>query len=259
MAARSSDGKLIVIVGETASGKSALGIELAKKFNGEVICADSRTVYKTMDIGTAKPSAEEQKAVPHHLLDVVGPDQPFTVAGFKHLANEAIQDITRRGRLPIMVGGSGLYVDAVLFDYGFSDVKATRDPENPRHISKDEPRSRQDLRPNTLLIGLTLPRDVLQKRIELRVENMLQAGFIDEVKRIQQKYPDSKALQAPGYKVFRDYIKGTITLEEAKTLFVRNDMNLAKRQRTWFKRNRDIHWLNNSKGAVALITTFLNT
>ena len=111
--------KLIVVVGETASGKTGVTIELAQRFSGEIICADSWTVRREADIGTAKPTSEQRALVSHHLLDVAGPDEDFTAAVFKRLANEAIKDITARGKLPIMVGGTGLYVDGVLYDYGF--------------------------------------------------------------------------------------------------------------------------------------------
>ena len=112
-------GGLISIVGPTASGKTALAIRVAEELSGEIICADSRTVYKGLDIATAKPSRDERNRVPHHALDVVTPDEPFTVADFKQLADKAIKDIQDRGKIPILVGGSGLYIDAVLFNYSF--------------------------------------------------------------------------------------------------------------------------------------------
>ena len=126
------ESPLVVIVGPTASGKTALAIHLAEKYNGEIVCADSRTVYKGLDIGTAKPSVSEQQRVRHHLIDVVEPDGTFSVADFKMLAVEAINDIESRGKLPILVGGSGLYIDAVVYDFSFSDG-TKRDESNPRH------------------------------------------------------------------------------------------------------------------------------
>ncbi len=250
---------LVVIVGPTASGKTSLAIELAQKFDGEIICADSRTVYKDMDIGTAKPTINERAMVPHHLLDVVSPDEPFTVVDFKKLANRAIADIEARGKLPIMVGGSGLYIDAVLFDYAFAPKGAKRDPENPRHLSKTEPQVKQELRPNTLVIGLNPDLDILKQRITQRVDQMVDSGFLDEVQKLLAKYePGIKALQAPGYKAFQSYLENKISLEDAKALFVRNDYLLARRQRTWFKRNKSIHWLNNREKIVDFVTTFLN-
>lgn len=238
-----SSPAVLVIVGSTASGKSALALQLAEQVGGEIICADSRTVYKGMDIGTAKPTAQERAAVPHHLLDVVEPDEPFTAADFKRLAQAAIHEIHGRNRLPIIVGGSGLYIDALLFDYGFSSALAARDPLNPRHLNKSEPRQQRPLRPHTLVIGLDVPREQLKTRIEKRVEVMLEAGFIDEIKGLVADYPDSKALLAPGYKAFTEYLTGRLSLDEAKALFARNDYQLAKRQMTWFRRNKSIHWL----------------
>jgi tRNA dimethylallyltransferase len=246
-------------VGPTASGKTALAIEMAQKFDGEIICADSRTVYKSMDIGTAKPTNVERELVPHHLLDVVEPDEPFTVADFKKLANESIDDICRRGKLPIMVGGSGLYIDAVLFDYGFASKGAKHDPTNPRHLDKSEPQIRHGMRDNTLLVGLNPDLEVIKQRITDRVDEMLSQGFEDEVGYLYSKYGDgTKALQAPGYRAFRDYIENKISLDEAKAQFIRNDYLLARRQRTWFKRNKSIHWLDNREEYVDILTTFLN-
>jgi tRNA dimethylallyltransferase len=252
---------LLVIVGETASGKSALGIELAERFNGEIICADSRTIYKGMDIGTAKPTKEERASAPHHLLDVVAPNTRFTVVDFKRLANDAIANIASRGKMPIMVGGTGLYVDSVIYDYEFSTPKDAmlRDPQNPRHLMKDESRARQEkLRPNTLILGLKLERDTLKERIANRVDAMVESGLVDEVRNLGAEYGwQATALQATGYKAFREYINGAITLDEAKELFIKNDLNLAKRQRTWFKRNKSIHWVKGPAEGVSLAAKWL--
>lgn len=249
---------LIVIVGPTASGKTAAAIELAKLFNGEIICADSRTVYKHMDIGTAKPTASERAEVPHHLLDVALPDERFTVADFKRLANQAIDDISKRGTLPIMVGGSGLYIDSVLYDYSFAEVGSRRDMVNPRHAAKDLPKKRATMRGNTLIIGMSKPRDELRSIIEARVETMVQNGLVQEVTRLTHEYPHSSALEAPGYKAFKKYIDHEVELSQAKALFVTADYQLAKRQVTWFKRNDSIHWTNNREEIVDLVTTHLN-
>lgn len=248
---------LVGIVGPTATGKTALAIEVAEKFDGEIVCADSRTVYKYLDIGTAKPTPEEQARVPHHLLDVVSPDEPFTVADFKKLANEAIDDIQSRGKVPILVGGSGLYVDAVLFDYQFSPHRATRDVQNPRHLATDVPRVRSELRDNTLLFGLLANREQLRQRIADRVDGMLSHGLIDEVQSLKRDFPNSKALDAPGYKAFSAYLDGRLALDEAKVLFIQSDAQLAKRQHTWFKRNSHIHWFDDGTEALAFATKSL--
>lgn len=249
---------LIAVVGPTASGKTALAIELAKMFDGEIICADSRTVYKGLDIGTAKPTLAERRAIKHHLLDVVEPDEKFTVADFKKLATEAVRKITDQQRLPILTGGSGLYVDSFLFDYQFSRIDSERNPQNPRHLAEHVPQRKSKLRENTCIIGLQVPRDDLRHRISSRVEQMVASGLVEEVDRLKRKYSHSKALDAPGYKAIANYLEGHISLDEAKALFIRNDMNLAKRQITWFKRNKSIHWVNNREEAVEIATTFLN-
>ncbi len=254
---------LLVIVGETASGKTALAIDLAEQFNGEIICADSRTVYIGMDIGTAKPTREEQDRVRHHLIDIVRPNERFTAADFKRLANEAITDIADRGKLPIMVGGTGLYIDSVIYDYQFNAQKRERDPQNPRHLLKDESSVwAHELRNDTLMIGLRVDREVLMKRVTDRVEAMVKSGFIDEIKVIVAHYTWGVApLQAPGYRAFREYLEGSANLDEAKQQFVKNDLNLAKRQRTWFKRNKSIQWFNarqEQSNIVDIVTTFLN-
>jgi tRNA dimethylallyltransferase len=239
---------LVVIVGETASGKSALAMEIARKHNGEIICADSRTVYRGMDIGTAKPSAQDRAEIPHHLLDVVEPGERFTVADFKQLAERSITDISARGKLPIMVGGTGLYVDSVLYDYKFGGSEQERDEKNPRHLKKTNSKVTNKLRPNTLVLGLAVERDALERRVKDRVEQMVKDGFEDEVEGLIDTYgEDIEALKAPGYKAFAAYMRGELNLEQAKQQFVRSDLQLAKRQRTWFKRNKSIQWVTNGK------------
>lgn len=257
-----ANGPLIVIVGETASGKTALAIDIAKQVDGEIICADSRTIYKGMDIGTAKPSEVDRSIVPHHLLDLVEPNERFTVADFKSLANQKIEEVGRKGKVPIMAGGTGLYIDAVIYDYAFSGPEdaVRRNPQNPRHLLKDENRPKQkDIRSNTLIIGLRLDREVLRQRVAVRVDAMIEQGFIKEVKMLGERYGwEAPALQAPGYKTFREHITGAVSLEEARSEFIRSHLNLAKRQRTWFKRNKSIHWLSDPRKAVEIATTFLS-
>ena len=282
---------LIAIVGETASGKSALSMSLAQQFDGEIICADSWTVYKGFDIGTAKPSKEDQATIPHHLIDVAMGDEGFNVERFKEMAVNAIDDISNRSKLPIMVGGSGLYVDSVLFDYQFlgppnvelrSELNSLSleklkelvkngnlnsagvDMKNKRRVIRliegghSTPKT-WTIRSNTLVLGLKTPLDVLEKRIRSRVEGMVESGFVEEVKSLGELYGwDSEVMKAPGYKAFREYVNGSISLEEATDRFVHRDLRLAKKQRTWFKRNNSIQWITKQSEAVALVTTFLN-
>lgn len=250
---------LIVIVGETASGKTALGIELAKKFNGEIICADSRTIYRGMDIGTAKPSKAEQAGIPHHLLDIRDPDERYSVADFKVDALHAIADISKRDRLPIMVGGSGLYIDAVVYDYQFASTTAPRDAQNPRHLATDTGPKDRTVRDNTLIVGIQRDREDLEERITERVDAMISDGLVDEVGRLVSRYGrHAPAFNGICYQYFADYLNGEISLDEARQKFIHGDMVLAKKQRTWFRRNKSIQWVINRGDAVAITTTFLN-
>ena len=279
---------LVVIVGETASGKSALAMALAKQFNGEIIAADSRTVYRFLDIATAKPTQSDQQQVRHHLLDVVDPDQTFTAADFKQLALDAIEDISSRGKLPILVGGSGLYIDAILYDFSFAPpadpslrqelqglsidelqgrikqlgYEIPENNRNPRHLIRTieragAPLAKTSLRPHTLVLGL-MAQD-LRDRIILRVDQTIKQGLVQEVRHVAEEYGwDAHALQAPASRAFCEYIRGSISLEKARAQNIQNDLKLAKRQRTWFKRNNSIHWVNQQAEAVDLVTTFLN-
>ena len=250
---------LVVIVGPTASGKTALAIEIAKKYDGEIICADSRTVYKDMNIGTAKPTVPEMQGVPHHLLDIVEPDQKFTVSDFKHLADKSIADIQSRGKLPILVGGSGLYINSVIYDYDFSASSGPRDEQNPRHLSPEAPTQVQQVRPDTLILGINMDPDLLKERIAKRVDLTIENGLVDELKMLANKYGwELSPMHAPAYKAFRPYLEGTIDLDQAKAQNIVYDSRLAKKQRTWFKRNNSIHWLSDPSKYVDILTTFLN-
>lgn len=250
---------LIAIVGETASGKSALAMAVAHKFNGEIICADSRTVYTGMDIGTAKPSAEDQAQMSHHLLDVVNPDQNFNVVSFQGSTLESIKSISERGKLAIMVGGTGLYVDSVLFDLDFEVEKGERDPLNPRHQkSEGFPLDGKTLRPNTLVIGIAMPKEKLEERIGKRVEQMFNDGLEEEVKNLADKYGwDAAAMSATGYIEWQGYFEGNQTLEQTKELIIIHTRQYAKRQRTWFKRNKSIQWVSSSEEAISICKQFL--
>lgn len=286
----SNNTPVVAVVGPTASGKTALAIELARRFSGEIIAADSRTVYKGMDIGTAKPTPQELAAVPHHLINVATPDTQFTVADFQRLARAAMADISSRGKLPFLVGGSGLYIDAVLYNFSLRapadsaqreelqelsldglqgllierGIPLPENARNPRHLvraleTEGAAPMREPLSSYALIIGLDPGREVLREKITRRVDLMVEAGFIDEVRRLAKQYGwDAPGLQAPGYRAFRQFIEGEGSLEEAKQLFIQNDMQYAKRQKTWFKRNPDIHWISKTAEAVELVTTLLN-
>lgn len=280
---------LIVIVGPTASGKSALAIELARRHDGEIICADSRTVYKGMDIGTAKPAPAERAEIPHHILDVVTPDRIFTAAEFKRRALLWIDDISIRGKLPIMVGGTGLYIDGVIFDFAFlppvpleqreeleamdieqlqaeitsRGITMPENSRNKRHLvraleTNGEIAVKKGLRDNTLVIGMDKSKQEIDESIRRRVDAMYAQGFIDEARRLADKYSwDAPGLSAPGYKAAREHLVGGKSLDESKEIFARKDRELAKRQRTWFKRNRHINWVKNAAEAEALVKNFL--
>jgi len=249
---------LVVILGPTASGKSALAMHLASKFKGELICADSRTLYKGMDIGTAKPSKADQELIPHHMIDVIQPNERYSAAAFKSRTIELIEDITKRGKLPIIVGGTGLYIDSIIFDYQFSSENRERDPVNPRHLKKTEGEKDTKLRDNTLVLGLSVEPEVLKQRIEDRINIMVDNGFIDEVKALAKQHGwDAPGMLAPGYKASRGYIEGSETLDEAKAQFILNDVHLAKRQRSWFRRNKYVNWISTPVEAEKKTEQFL--
>lgn len=282
---------LLVIVGETASGKSAVAIELARKFNGEIIGADSWTVYKEFNIGTAKPSDAERAKIPHHLFDIVNAPDGFNAALFKKLANEAITDVQSRGKLPILVGGTGLYIDSVVFDFEFmppgepgererrndmtiDDLLAEAEAEgvslegvdirNKRRIIRAletggmEPKS-SELPKDTVIVGIATPRENLRQRIVKRVDSMLDAGLESEVHGLVAKYGwDVEPMKGIGYREWREYFDGSQTLALTRERIISSTMKLAKRQRTWFKRNNSIQWINNRDQIVDIATTLLN-
>lgn len=280
---------LIVIVGVTASGKSALSMEIAKKYNGEIICADSRTVYRGMDIGTAKPSEADRFEIPHHMLDIIDVDEFFTAAEFKRQSTSIIKSISDRGKLPIIVGGTGLYVDGVIFDYAFLPpvpleereylqslsigelqekirdlgIRMPENSKNPRHLIRAIETNgavpvKKSIREHTLMLGIDADSQTIRERISKRVDHMLSLGLEDEVSMLFEKYPgDSPGLQSTGYKAFKDYIESSIGIDEAKQRFINNDYQLARRQRTWFKRNKSIHWIKSSSEADTLVNSFL--
>jgi tRNA dimethylallyltransferase len=282
---------LIVIVGETASGKSALAMDIARACDGELICADSWSVYRGFDIGTAKPSLKDRAVIPHHLLDVADAETGFSAVRFKRLAQAAIDDISARGKLPIMVGGTGLYIDSVLFDYGFlpksdpvlrpqlealplEQVVARAqtlgldttgiDLRNKRRVirlieNNGQRPTKRAMRGNTLVLGVQVPRHELLERVTRRIDAMLDQGLEGEVRSLAGQYGwDAEPMKGIGYKEFREYLEGSGTIDEVRARLIKNTMDLAKRQRTWFKRNQRIQWINDRSKVVDIVTTFLN-
>jgi len=266
---------LIVIAGPTASGKTSLAIEIAKKYDGEIICADSRTIYKGMDIGTAKPSVAEQDGIPHWGLDLVNPNESYSAADFKTYALNKIENIRSRGKIPMLVGGTGLYIDAVIFDYQFGDaadlnrreqlnnmtieqlyeycrnnnVPLPENVQNKRYVIRNIERNgineqrRTVPIDNTIIVGIATDRDVLRSRIVRRIEQLFDDGVVDEAKKLGEMYGwGGEAFKGDVYPLAHQYLLGGLTLDEAKAKLATTDWRLAKRQLTWFKRNSYIHW-----------------
>lgn len=267
---------LIVIVGPTASGKTGLAIELAEQFGGEIISADSRAIYKGMDIGTAKPTIEEQSHVPHWGLDIVEPGELFTAADFKAYAHQKIHEIRARGHIPFLVGGTGLYIDSVVFDYQFGPVAdpTTRQKletmsleelhlycdENNITLPENEQNKRYVIRAierngtsdsrrtepisESIIVGIATEREVLRQRITKRAEQLFQDGVVEEATMLGKKYGwKSEAMTGNIYPLVYQYIHHKLSLTDMKQKFATLDWRLAKRQLTWLKRNPYITWL----------------
>ncbi len=288
--AASTDRPLIVVVGPTASGKSSLALYVAERYNGEIIAADSRTIYQGMDIGTAKPTSQERCRAPHHLLDICKPDQVFSAAEYQKLAREAIKDISSRGKIPVMVGGTGLYVDSIVYNFSFrghGDAGLRKDLErlsvaelqsrllqeglelpnnqaNPRHLiraieTRGATSRKEETRANTIILGVQHDKESLERRVEQRVDNMLVLGLEDEARRLADHYGwGCQALQSIGYQEFRPYFDGLASVQEVRRLIIRHTMQYAKRQKTWFRRNQSIHWISDFEEANDILTTFLD-
>jgi tRNA dimethylallyltransferase len=228
----SYDGPVIVIVGPTASGKTGAAIELAKKVGGEVISADSRAIYRYMDIGTAKPSKEEMDGVPHFGIDLVEPGERFTVADFKAYAEQKIAEIRERGHVPIVAGGTGLYVDALVYNYHFNET-----------VQKSYA-DRQEMEKGYTIFGIKWDMDKLRERLTIRERQLYCEDLFKETKFLVEKYGwDSQAMKSNIYQFAWKYMQGELSLEEAIEQNVYDDYHLAKRQMTWFKRNDNIIWL----------------
>ena len=232
--------RTIVILGPTGSGKTGVAIKIAKAINGEIISADSRAIYKGMDIGTAKPTKEEMQGVPHYGLDLVKPGDRFTVADWKSYAEAKIKDIKSRGKVPIVVGGTGLYIDALIYDYHFKGPTGEKIGDFEQKSCSD----RTEVKGNYLIIGIKWKPEELRARLRKRIDQMFNDGLYKEVKTLVRKYGwGSQAMKSNIYEYAWQYLEGNLTLEEAKEKCFYEDWHLAKRQLTWFKRNKNIIWL----------------
>ena len=273
--------KLIVIEGTNASGKSSLGVELALRFDGEIVSADSRQVYRRMDLGSGKITPEETRGVPHHLIDVREPGEFFSMADFQRLAYEAIDGILDRGHVPFLVGGTGLYVDAVADGYVLSEkapdpavrerletyetpqlyamlkeqVPDTEiDPKNRHRVmralekleAEDYTPGRKEPRFELLKLGVTWPREVLKQRIDERLETRLRQGMVEEVRDLLDDGVSEVFLTKLGleYKYLTWYLTGKMGMEQMKEELGNAIKRFAKRQMTWFRRDERIHWLD---------------
>lgn len=286
--------KVIVIGGPTASGKTSLGVELAKRINGEVISADSMQIYKDMTIGTAKPQLEEMEGIPHHLIDFVSPDERYSVADFKLDAEKKIEEILSKGKVPIIVGGTGLYIDTLIYGIEYPNIEFDENYRNElldiansengldelyEKAKKIDPDAIEKISPNdkkriTRIIELykatgktktelerisringvkydykvfaiNMDREKLYERINLRVDLMIENGLVDEVKNIVNKYNKfPTAMQGLGYKEVVEFLNGEITEIEMIDKIKQETRRYAKRQLTWFRKNKDIIWID---------------
>lgn len=285
--------KVIVICGPTASGKTSLSIELAKQINGEIVSCDSMQIYKDMTIGTAKPTKEEMDGIKHYLLDFVSPDQRYSVAEYKKDAENAIEKIISEGKVPIVVGGTGLYLEALIYNIEYQNIEEDMEYRNKLYeiereqglsklyemASKIDSKAMEKISPNDKkricrvleiyhltgktkteleeesrknepkynykLFGITMDREKLYERINLRVDIMINQGLIDEVKNLLEKYNNfPTAMQGLGYKEVVEYLNGLITKDEMIDKIKMETRRYAKRQLTWFRKYKNLIWIN---------------
>ena len=285
--------KVIVICGPTASGKTALSIELAKKINGEIVSCDSMQIYKEMDIGTAKPTKEEMQGIKHYMIDIVSPDERYSVADYKKEAKKAIKEILSKGKVPIVVGGTGLYVDSLIYEIDYPEIEFDEkyreeleqeveekglsklyekakeiDEEAIKKISpndkkrilrileiyhatgKNKTEQEKESRKNEVefdykVFALNMERSKLYERINKRVDIMMENGLIEEVENIYKKYNKfPTAMQGLGYKEVVQYLEKRLTKEEMIEKIKQETRRYAKRQLTWFRKNKETIWLN---------------
>ena len=285
---------LIVLTGPTAVGKTSLSISLAKAVNGEIISADSMQVYKKMDIGSAKIRSEEMQGIPHYLVDVLEPEEEFHIVKFQQMAKKAMEDIYSRGKIPILVGGTGFYIQAVTKDIDFTEAQQENDyrkelealaeekggehlhemlrkvdpvsadaihahnvkrviralefyNQNGSPISAHNEEQKQHESPyNLAYFVLNMPRELLYERIDLRVDQMMKEGLLEEVSRLKEEgcHRGMVSMQGLGYKEILAYLDGEYPLEEAVRVLKRDTRHFAKRQLTWFRREQEVTWVN---------------
>ena len=285
--------KVIVVIGPTSVGKTKMGVALAKKLNGEVISGDSMQVYRQMDIGTAKVTIEEMEGVTHHCIDILDPKDQYSVHDFQQTVRKQITEITNRGHVPIIVGGTGLYIKAALYDYTFSEMENNHDEINKKykdytneqlyaHLKQIDEESAKILHFNNrrrvlraieiyeqtgqkksemineqehiclydaYFVGLTLPRELLYERINLRVDLMMKNGLQGEMESLikQGLTRENQSMKAIGYKEWFDYFEGKCDLNEVSENIKKHSRQYAKRQYTWFKNQFDVHWYEHDK------------
>lgn len=290
--------KIVVVLGPTACGKSDLAVLLARKFNGEIISADSRQVYKGMNIGTGKITKKEMKGVPHHLLDIVSPRKVFTADSYKKIAARELNKIINKKRLPIICGGTGHYIDALIYDQQFPSVPpdlklrkklekksatelfeelkkldperaATIDSKNPRRLIRaleiiyktGKPIPKVDLseKYDVLKIGISFPKEILQSRIHLRLLKRMKLGMVAEIKKLIKSGVSLKRLEDFGleYRYLGRYVSGRISKNEMLAQLEKQIIDYSKRQMTWFKRDKDIHWVKNIDEAEKFTRRFV--
>lgn len=288
---------LIIIVGPTASGKSDLAVKLAKKFNGEIISADSRQVYQELNIGTGKITGKEMHEISHHLLDIADPKKQLSVADFKIRAEEAIKDIRKRNKIPIIVGGTGFWIDSLVYDFSIPRVPQhsklrkklekksaaellailkkldpkrakTIEQKNPRRIIRaieitkalgSVPKLKKSKKYNTLWIGISPKKDELKKRIHKRLLLRLNQGMVAEARRMKRNKIPWKRFYELGleYRFLADFLQKKITKKEFVEQLEKAINQYARRQMVWFKRNKEIHWVKNKKEAIMLVKYYL--
>jgi len=280
MAKKNCDNYVIVITGPTAVGKTKLSIDLAKHFNGEIINADSTQIFKSLDIATAKVTEEEKENIVHHLIDIKTIEQNYTVYDYQRDCRNKISEVINKNKIPIIVGGTGLYIKAALYDYKFSEEQTKIDyskydnetlyskwlkinpntlihKNNRKRIERalsyyeinhkliEEKEKTEDLLYKTIFIGLTTNRENLYNRISKRVDIMFEKGLLEEAKSLYNSNIRTKAIMTPiGYKELFDYFDNKCTLEETKDLIKQKSKKYAKRQYTWFNNQMDIKWFD---------------